>query len=66
METRNWQAILQELNIYASLAFIADASGIPKTTLADIKSGKKAEPTYTGGAVILKMLDRERNKENRA
>ncbi len=58
----NWQSMLEELHDCMTMTMLSDKTGVPISTLTDLKSGRSKEPQYGAGNRIMNVYRREQAK----
>jgi len=64
-ENPNWQEIVGDLNESMSLRAMGEACGLSLQAIHDLKSGRNAEPRYGAGKTLMRLHQREKNKQTR-
>lgn len=64
-ESINWQEVLTTLHNCMTITALSEKTGVPISTLTDLKSGRSKEPQYGAGNRILNIYRREMNKQAR-
>jgi len=65
LEPVDWKKTISELTQSLTLEGIASLTGISKSALGDLSTGRSQEPKHGAGARILALLGRERAKISR-
>jgi hypothetical protein len=64
-ETINWQQVLTELHECMTITALSGKTGVPISTLTDLKAGRSKEPQYAAGHRIYNIYRREKAKQER-